>query len=592
MIYGTAEFNQLLLDMIQRDKRHDTYDQSVKKFADMKPHIYGSKPLDILRRTRPREPDEVKEYRIENYEATTKATASKAFSVLMKIFNPWFSEVRWKNQTSNGKALQDYALEYYPEHNSVIKFLSEAGMKRMIADANGVMAVRPMKKPDGELEQAKPVVIIYGSPAIWWKDLDCYVIHLKQEQTKDGVIHSFTYFDKDQVLDFSAAVVNSSNIATLVTFDYNTGFNEIPVWPLQGDIETTEEGLVYYCSFFEPALPFWNLAITHESDVFGAYITNLHPIKIEVVEDCEFVFEDQRCNMGKIAYPDGNVKTCPLCKGSGKRSVAGPYGVHQVTKDKLRDGTGTQIAPVSFATVPTEPTKMLEERVERLHIKGLEALNMDVIDNTGANQSGVAKVIDRSELYDFLYKIASVVYGTHLTNIFYFFNKYMFGVVDSNPGRDAEKNLPEINTPTKFDISSTPELTVEYKTAKDADVNAEYLRQKMIALASKEFANNPDVKRIIVMGIELDPLPGMTVDQADALLPIGVISKRDAVLHFQIGKFLNQAIDENNGFLDSQPKDKLAKLYEMADQFISDNKVTLNTSAIINANAKGNSNPN
>lgn len=584
MIYGTPDFKQLLFDMISNQKRHSLYEESVKAFNKMKPHIYGDIPKDLLERTRPREPEEVKQYRIANYEATTKSTASKALGVLAKIMNPSFYDIRWKAQTPNGKILQDYTLEYYPYNNSVIKFMGEAGLKRMIADANGAIAIRPKKLPENELEQAKPLIVLYGSPAIWWKDEECYIIHTKEEETKNGIVHSFTYYDNNFVVDFTAGVLNAKEVVTNEPFIYATEFkNEMPIWDLQGDTETTDEGLTYYVSFFEPALPFWNLAITHESDVFAAYISHLHPIKIEVVEDCDFIFEDQRCTNGRVTIPYGDgikIKDCPGCHGTGKKNASGAYGVHYVSHDKLKDGTGGTMTPVQYATIPTEPTKMLEAHAERMHIKGLEALNMDVVDKVGENQSGVAKVIDRGELYEYLSKVASVVFDTHITNIFYFFNKYMFGVIDSNPNRKLDNNLPEINKPTKFDISSTPELTAEYGIAKQADVNPEYLRQKMISLASKEFANTPDIKKEVILTIELDPLPGMSVEQAEALLAGGIISKRDAVLHFQMGKFISQALTDDKQFGKLPSKEKLLKLYKYADAFISENKITLDTSLV------------
>lgn len=580
MTYGSTEFNELLYEIISRNKRHDLYEESVDTFNSMKPHIYGDKPLEILERTRPREPSEVRQYRIDNYEPTTKATASKALSIVSKIYNPQFSDIKWKDQTDNGKKLQDYTQEYYPEFNSVVKFLQEAGTKRMVADPNAIMAIRPRLLPANELQQVEPVIKLYGSPSIWWKDEHCYIIHLKKEETKEGVLHHFAYYDKSLVVDFTGIVINAKYVHTVETLVYETGFNEIPVWTLQGESETTDDGLTYYASFFEAALPFWNLAITHESDVFAAYIGHMHPVKIEVVEDCDFVFDDYRCDMGRIKKADGKVSNCPGCHGTGKKNAAGAYGVHYVSQDKLKDGTGAQMTPVQYAVVPTEPTAMLEARAEKMHTKGLEALNMDIVNKVGENQSGIAKVIDRGELYDFLSKIASVVYDTHLTNIYYFFNKYMFGVQDSNPNRKLDANLPEINKPTKFDISSTSEMTSDYDIAKRADVNTEYLRQKMIALAAKEFSNMPDVKREVILTIELDPLPGMSVDQADALLAINVISKRDTVLHFQMGKFVGQAIIEDKSFFTLAKSDKLEKLYEYADQFITDNKATLDTSLI------------
>jgi hypothetical protein len=580
MKYGTPEFITLLIDMIQRDKRHDLYKETCECYNKMAVHIYGKKPDAILDRTRPSEPEEVKNYRKENYEPTTKSTAGQALSILSKIFNPRVYQIKWKDQTANGKELQDYTLEYYPVFNSIVKFMAESGLKRMIADPNGLMCVRPLVAPASVMERAKPIVVMYGSPSIWWKDIDCYVIHRKEEEVeRGGIVHHFTYIDKNNIIDFQAQIMNAKEIAITETFVYPT-LGEMPCWELQGEPETTNEGIPYFVSYFDPAVPHWNLAITHDSDLFGSYIRHLFPQKVELAEDCDYIYENQRCTQGNISMPEGKSIKCPGCGGTGYRRSSGPYGIYQVSKSKLDGPQSTSFAPVQYITVPVEPTKMLEERVDRLHEKGLAALNMDIVSKIGENQSGVAKVIDRGELYDFLAKVSDVVYDTHLTNIYYFFNKFMFGIEDANPNRKLDENLPEINKPASFDISSTGEMTLEYKAAKEADVNPEYLRQKQIALISKEFSNNPDLMRRLILTCELDPLPGITPEEADTMVMSGIISKTDAVLHFQIGKIITQAILEDEGFYNLEPLEKIAKIREYAEKFVKENTPQLDTSAI------------
>lgn len=579
MRYGTTEFDKLLIDMIQRDKRHDTYKKTVECYERMAVHVYGEKPIEILERTRPSEPDEVKKYRIDNYEPTTKSTAGQALSIVSKIFNPRIYQIKWKDQTTNGKKLQDYTLEYYPVFNSIIKFMSESALKRMIADPNGLMAIRPIEIPENDLVRAEPLILLYGSKTIWWKDRDCFVIHKKEEDTNDGQVHYFTYIDKASIIDFHVQVMNANEIVLTETFNYPT-LGELPAWELQGETQTTDEGIPYFVSYFEPAIPHWNLAITHDSDLFGSYIRHLFPQKVELTVECDFVQDNQMCKMGKISYPDGTIKTCKGCNGTGNKRASGPYGIYQINADKLNTSGVSNMLPVAYVTVPVEPTKMLEERVDRLHEKGLAALNMEIVGKVGENQSGIAKVIDRGELYDFLAKISSVVYDTHLTNIYYFFNKFMFGIEDSNPNRKLDKNLPEINKPSSFDISSTTEMTLEYKNAKEADVNPEYLRQKQIALIAKEFSNNPDLMRKMILTVELDPLPGVSPEEADAMVMSGIISKTDAVLHFQIGKIVTQVILEDENFYSLPPLEKIAKVRERADLFVKENTPKLDTSAV------------
>lgn len=577
MILGTPEFDELLLDILVREKRHPLYKKTVECASRMRIHIYGEKPEDLLNRARPREPEEIKNYRKENYEPTTKATASKALSVVGKIFNPSLFQVKWKDQTNSGSELESYSLEYFPKHNSIIKFLSQAGLKRMIADPNGVFAVRPSAVPESQLKRVEPIIKVYGSENIWWYDSDCFLIYKRKETVKAGVEeYYFEYYDNKQVVDFRAQVVTQQKIT--VTYDqiYTHGFNEVPVWFLTGETETEDNGDEYYISFFDPAVPFWNKAVMHESDLDAAFIMHLHPQKVVVAEECDFIDSElnQRCMHGKIALGDGTYKTCPSCNGSGSRIPVGPYGIHMVTKDKLEAGAPMNV-PVQYVTVPTDPTKMLKERVDEQHRKGLEALNMDILDRVGENQSGIAKVIDRGELYDFLYKIADVMFDTHLQNFFYFFNKYMFGVQDSNPGRNLDKNLPEIHKPVKFDLSSTTEMTYEYSEAKKASINPEFLRQKQIDLAAKEYASNPDLKRKVITRLELDPLPEIASADMEIKLVNGTISLRDAVIHDNLGTFVDRAEMDNKDFYSLTKAEKLEIVRKYADEFIQSNRVTL-----------------
>ncbi len=577
MIYGTPEFEDLVFSMLsggKEAKRHDLYKKTVELADAMRIHVYGDKPEAILKRVRPGEPDEIKNYRLENYEPTTKSTASKALSTLGKIFNPALSTISWKDQTKNGKKLQEFALEYYPKTNSIIKFLSEAGMKRMVADPNGVFAVRPGNIPDSDLEMVFPEVKIYGSSSIWWYDRDCFVIYIKTEVTRGRHLNYFEYYDKTQIIDFTAMVVNANKVEITPIQEYPHNFKYIPVWFLEGEIETCENGDEYYISFFEPALPFWNKAVSGESDLDAHFIMHQYPQKVIEGVECDFVFNDQRCQHGRIPNTSGEWDICPSCKGSGTRIPVGPYGIHVKTREKLQEGV-QQVDPVSYVTVPSDPTKLLTERVEGLHKKGLSALNMDIMDSVGENQSGIAKVIDRGELYDFLYKVSDVMFDTHLQNFFFFFNLYMFGVTDKNPTRDLDKNLPEIIKPKNFDLTSVAEKTATYAEAKKATMNPEYLRQKSIEIASKDFGTSPDTQRNVITVLELDPLPEMSPTDVEMNLANGTISRKDAVIHTNISTFVDQAAQADSTFYGKTKQEKSEAIAKLADTFLKDNQVKL-----------------
>jgi hypothetical protein len=573
MIYGTPEFEELLRNVISNEKRHDTYTQTVEHAEEMSWHFYGTTPLKLLEKTRPNEDPDVTEYRLDNYEPITKSAADKSVHIVSKIFNPNLYSIRWKDKNANAEELKSYTLEYYPDYNSIVNFTKDVLLRKMLADPNAVAVVTVDEIQDLQSKRIYPVLKIYGSKSIYYYDDDHYLIFTKKED-KDSV-HFFEYFDKTQTISFSAYVQKNELVLTVFT-QYAYNFGELPLWKLRGMPESLDNGDIIFKSFFSSAAPYWNLAIIHESDVFASYIRHLFPQKVELSENCNYKFDFEGipypCRSGRIKYPKG-LMDCPHCHGTGWEPIS-PYGVYKYSKDKLSDGS-VGIEPVKYLTVPTDATKMLEERAQRMIQQGMWSINMDVEDEVGENQSGVAKVIDRSAQYDTLYNIGSVVFDVHLTNFYYYANKFMFLVESNSVGREpktVDKNLPEINKPTQFDIGSVTELLNNFKAAKDSGVDPNYLQMKQIEIQSRDFTTNPDLKIFTTLILELDPLPGMTQSDIDRNVTKGYVSKSDAVIHFNLKAFIEKAIRENKNFMKEDREKQLEILKKYADELIAANK--------------------
>jgi hypothetical protein len=86
MIYGTQEFAQLLKAVIKEGYRHSKYEDTVQHAKEMGVHIYGDDPDHLINRLRPREEEEVKDYRVESFEPITKASAGKCIDIVTKMF--------------------------------------------------------------------------------------------------------------------------------------------------------------------------------------------------------------------------------------------------------------------------------------------------------------------------------------------------------------------------------------------------------------------------------------------------------------------------------------------------------------------------
>ena len=75
--------------------------------------------------------------------------------------------------------------------------------------------------------------------------------------------------------------------------------------------------------------------------------------------------------------------------------------------------------------------------------------------------------------------------------------------------------------------------------------------------------------------LTLDPLPGLTVDDIQAIVG-KECTMEDAVIHFNLKKFMDRAIMEVNGFIDLDKEKQYEKLIEYAEEVVEVNKPTLN----------------
>src|SRR5690606_8409142 len=216
----------------------------------------------------------------------------------------------------------------------------------------------------------------------------------------------------------------------------------------------------------------------------------------EIADECEYVEHTDNghypCDDGYIFDSSQGIKyKCPGCGGTGyKKTATGPYDVYQVDRQKALEPEQIPLPPFGYVAPPVEGLRMLEERVAKSLELGLSAINMDVVNKIGENQSGISKEIDRTELNSFLQKIADQFFEIHLPNTYYFFVRYMFGVEIPNP-EELRKIEPEISKPTDFDILSSTELMEQLEKAKTAKINPSFLQAKQIELQNREFNTNP-----------------------------------------------------------------------------------------------------
>lgn len=540
MLYNDEDFKEVVKAVMRGAWTPPNHDDAVKHAKEMAVHVYGDTPYDILNRTRPRETDDIRDYRIASYEPTTMSACDKAFAIVNKIFNPTLLSIVPKDSDKK-EDFDQYMFEDYPEYTSVLTYLQEVVTRKMMADANALIVVIPRDVNIGQSQYLEPICKIFGAAAVVNYDWEHYLVLIAKY---DKEAH-FEYFDGNRWIEFVARIKNErANRNTLILQikrEYRHNFNRIPAWRLRGKSESKDNGEIIFKSFFSSAKPFWNLAVTHESDVFGAFIQHMHPMRWEAGETCDYVDmkAGTKCRAGSIQHKDGSTEVCPRCNGTGAKPMNSPFGVLRVPTSKLQGGT--QFVPAEYITVPVEPTVALEERAEKMMSKGLWAMNMHVADQVGENQSGDAKEQDREELNAFLLAISKTVYDIHLKNIFMFSAMYRY---TEEVGPEKIKDIvPQINKPTHFNVASVLGMTENFKVAKDSGLDRTYLMYKQKDIMNKDFGANPKQKALLNTIMDVDPLPGYT--PADISSLSSSLAPLDIIIHNYLKQFVEMAWQEH-----------------------------------------------
>lgn len=577
------EFQDYLENLIKDKKhRHVNYQATIEHAEEMAVHAWGEKPIKILDKARPREDEAVKQYRIDSWEPITQSDFDKAIYITQKGFNTKLFSINFPPQPAGVKLAETETLEHYtrkifPLFDNVFNFFSEVLLKAMIADANGVVCIVPTKYELLQNELQAPNIVIFNSKQVLDKKDGVYFVlqdqnTVKLKNNREGAIIHVLTVNSIVTYEETDTSDNKKIFVEAARFDHN--FEILPAWHL-GGVPDSRSYPYYFLSFFNAALPYWNKAVRLESDLDGALVNHLHPQKWEMTMDCEHVENGQQCQGGKIYVEKINKSiTCSKCHGAGKISVKSPFDVYQINSDKLlsMEGKMPVVPPAGYITVPTEIITVLNEKIQQNLEKGLSSICMDIINKVGLDQSGKAKEIDRTELNTFMSKIFDYIFDNHIPNVFYFINKYRYGVLF---GKKVDDYLPTISKPTSFDVLTIQDVTEELSKAKENNSSPVYLEALERDLIDKRFSTNEEIRTRASLCIELDPFPNRSIEDKINMKLNQTVSNEDLVISDNIVKFVKMALEEYPDFPDMEMNEQNDILKGYAEELLKNNETQM-----------------
>ena len=341
---------------------------------------------------------------------------------------------------------------------------------------------------------------------------------------------------------------------------YEFTFGEVPAYFLKGDYR--EETIPFaYDSFVAGITPPWNKALRMDSDLDAQYNQHLFLERVETEVECDANCVKDEETGGRVIIThvnDVEKKTgCSRCKGTGFINGRSPLGVTVVRPDAF-DGADIPFPGVTYIEKPTEIIELTEKKVDKLLSAGFAAVNMEIIDKVGENQSGVAKSIDRSELMSFLSKVSDNLFDNILGNGYKFISLWRYSVVN-------DAGFPTINKPTNFNALNEAMLVEEIKTISEAGLDTTSYENDLI---ERRYPNDIQKQQYNKNVLSLDPMVGKTTEEKAEIKMNGGVTQIQFIVSSNIRGFILDALEEKEDFFELKRSEKQTILNALAQKQI------------------------
>lgn len=546
--------------------------KAVELYEGIECHFEGEAPKTLIRERRPAESEKVWEYREKIYQSVTKPILSRVYNSLQKIRKSPDWTVKFGREVP-ARIAQTEAPERYlnydlPIYKSITNWAFSYLMRPYLMDANGFVCVQPfqMMVPQAN-EYVKPVPVIYSSEQIMDYKIGQYLV-VKSSETVEiklsrGSKLGSVYYAYTPV-SIQRWVETSSRDQFTMESEYVHNLGRLPVEQTFGVIIESDMNGILAESRIQPMIPYLNEMAREYSDLQAEVVQHIHSTPwYYAAVDCT------TCKgSGQVRTEDNASLVCASCSGSGKKKIQfNSYEAIVLPPPQAGDTAGLPTPPAGYIQKDITIAELQDKRVDAHGYKALAAMNMQFLDSSPLNQSGLAKEVDRDELQNTVHSIAEDLVRLCdfvCTTII----DMRYSTIVSNY-EDRRMLYPEIPVPDKYDLLTANVQMDSLQKLTTANVDKGIIKAAQIDLVNKMFNASDATKNRIVMEMELDPLNGFKADEITTAQTFGAVSDVDAVIHFKIGSFIDRAMTENKDFTQLTRPEQMAVLTKYAQEQIA-----------------------
>ena len=544
---------------LMHNQRHEDYEDAVEMYEALEVHADGEYPGELIDQRRPAESDDIKNYRKKIFVPITKPVFTKVYNSLMKIRKSQDWMVQFPAELpaviAEDESPEKYLMYKMPRNGSITNWMFGVCFKQYLIDANAAVLTLPTNWEIAENQYYEPYPMIFNSEDVLDYKEGLYYVLKEHDEDLYWVIQP-DVIQKFEVKDFAVREV----------FQMVNTLGYIPVRHLYGMIIENYKDRALYESRISGIVPKLDEAVREYSDLQAEIVQHIHSTM--------WSMQPQQCGrckgLGEIPKENSAPIKCPSCSGKGLLPL-NPFE-HLVLPAPRPGDPAIPTPPIGYVTKQTDIAKLQEERIRQHVYDALSAINMEFLADTPLSQSGVAKQVDREELYSFVHSIAEDVVRI-MDEVIYDICAWRYQGVTN----DIRALLPYIPVPERYDMLSGKVLVDELTSMVNAKVDPAIINAAQIELAGKKF-NDSEVKDLVVLKLKLDPFAGVPEENISLQRTFNAVRQNDLVIHSNINQFVTRALSEIDDFVNLPYNDQMSVMNKYADELMNPRKITTGVS--------------
>ena len=540
--------------------RHVYYHDAVELAEELAVHANGEFPDDLITERRPAESEEIKNYREKIFTPITKPVFTKVYNSLMKIRKSSDWMISFPGDVpamiASDETPEEYLMKKFPRNGSITNWMFSVAFKPYLIDANAVVFTMPTNFEIQDNEYFKPYPKIFASAQVidykineFYLLLDSETLSYEEDEYYYSNGRRFFLIQPDI---FQVFEEKNGKVYEVMQIPNVLGY--IPVRHMNGMVVQQSKDRSLFESRISGIVPMLNEAVREYSDLQAEIVQHIHSTIWSI--------QPQQCGrckgIGEIPRENSAPVSCPGCGGKGLLPL-NPFEHLVIPMPKAGENT-TITPPMGYVQKQTDIARLQEERIRQHIYDALSAISMEFLAETPIAQSGVAKQVDREELYSFVHSIAEDVVRI-MDEVCYdilAWRHYAQNV-------DINTLIPYIPVPERYDMLSGKVLVDELTAMVQAKVDPAIINAAQIELADKKF-NESKVKDLVILKLKLDPFAGVPEENISLLRTFGAIDQADLIVHANINKFVTRAMNEVDGFAELAYADQLQIMQQYANE--------------------------